>query len=160
MSMKHLYLVIGIISIFVFFFWIFHDRAPVDRGKLVIAPCGGCKGGWSGRCYQPFGSLRTLVQPFGLDWVDPKVTGFTSVFTDVASISSFIGKHSILKSKANDGILVVDYCRPTDTICMGRSPSKGPFFFIYSCLFSDLHVALPCDDFMTGVLQTLNVAPS
>ena len=96
----------------------------------------------------------------GLDWVDPKVTGFTFVYLDEASISSFIGKYPILKSNANDGILAVDYYRSTDTICMGWSPSKGFFFFVYYYLFFYLHVAFPFDDFTMGVFQTLNVAPS
>ena len=59
----------------------------------------------------------------------------SSVYRDGASVSSFLGKYPILKSNASDGILAVDYCRPTDTICMGWSPSEGPFFFLYSCLF-------------------------
>jgi len=60
---------------------------------------------------------------------------------------------------SND-ILAIDYCRPTGTICMCRATTEGLFFFVYSCLFSYLHVALPFDDFMMGVLRALNVAPS
>ena len=59
-----------------------------------------------------------------------------------------------------EDILAIDYCRPTNTIFMGRASSKGPFFFVYSCLLSDLHLALRFDDFTMGVLQSLNVAPS
>jgi len=55
----------------------------------------------------PFEHLSHLS---GLDWVDSKVTGFTSVYLDGLSISSFMGKHTILKSDANDGILAIDYC--------------------------------------------------
>jgi len=58
----------------------------------------------------------------------------SSIYRDGASVSSFLGKYPILKSDASDGILAIDYCRPTDTICMGRSPSEDPFF-LYSCLF-------------------------
>jgi len=57
----------------------------------------------------------------GLDRVDSKVTGLASVYLDQTSISSFIEKYSILKPDANDGILAIGYCRPTNTICMGRS---------------------------------------
>ena len=95
-----------------------------------------------------------------LDWVDPEVTGFASIFLDEPFVSSFIEKYTIMKPDASDGILTVDYCQPTDTICMGWSPLEGPFFFVYSCLFSDLHIALPLDDFTMGVLRTLNVAHS
>jgi len=96
----------------------------------------------------------------GLDWVDPRVTRFASVFLDEPSISFFIGKNTILKSDVSDGILAIEYCRPTDTICMGWSPSEGPFFFVYAFLFFDMHVTPTFDDFTMGVLQTLNVAPS
>jgi len=93
----------------------------------------------------------------GFDWLDPKVTDFTYVYLDRPSISSFIGNHTILKSDASDCILVIGYCWSTDTICMGRFPSQGHFFFVYSFLLPDLHVAIPFDDFTMGVLRTLNV---
>ena len=102
-------------------------------------------------------SLEQSSHLLGLDWVDPKVIGFTFVYLDGPSISSVIGNHRILKSDASNSILAIDYCQPT--ICMDRSPLEGPFFFLYSCLFSDLHVAFPFDDFTMDVLQTLNVAP-
>lgn len=44
-------------------------------------------------------------------------------------------------------------------MCGSVSP-EGLFFFVYSCLFSNLHVAFPFDDFIMGVIQTLNVEPS
>jgi len=72
----------------------------------------------------------------GLDWVYPKVTRITFTFLDGAFISSFLGRYPILKLDANDGILAVEHYRPTDTICLARSPSEGPFLFSYSCLFS------------------------
>jgi len=72
----------------------------------------------------------------------------------------FLKEVPILKSDASDGILAVEHCRPTDTICMDQSSSEGPFFFLNSCLFFDLHVALPFNNFTMGVLQALNVAPS
>ena len=96
----------------------------------------------------------------GLEWVNRKFIAFTFSFLDWASISTFLGRYPILKSDACDGILAVEHCRPTDTICMGRSSSEGHFFFLYSCLFSDLHISLLFDDFTMDVLQALNMAPS
>jgi len=89
------------------------------------------------------------------------VLGFTSTFLDETSISDFLGRIPILKLDVGLGILTVEPYGPTDIVCMGQfSSSEGPFLFLYSCLFSDLHVFLPFDDFTMGVLQTLNVAPS
>jgi len=94
------------------------------------------------------------------DWVDPKVTRFTSVFRDSSYISTFVDKYNILKPYANNGILEIDYFHPANTIYIGRSPSETLFFFVYSCLFSNLHVVLPFDDFIKGVLWALNISPS
>ena len=92
-------------------------------------------------------------------WVDPKVIEFIFVYRDLSSIDSFMDRHHLLKSDASYGILAIDYCHPTDTICMGWLSYDGPFLFVYSCLFLDLHVALPFDDFTMGVLRAFNVAP-
>jgi len=49
---------------------------------------------------------------------------------------------------------------PTESVCMGRPGIDPPSFYMYSCLFSDLHVSLPFDKFTMGVLRALNVAPT
>jgi len=51
--------------------------------------------------------------------------------------------HHLLKSDVADDILVIDYCRPFDTVCMGRSSSKGSFFLVYSCFFFQIFMS-PC----------------
>jgi len=94
------------------------------------------------------------------DWVDPKVTRFSSLFKDSSFISSFVHKVCLMKPDAVDGILAVDLCHPADTICISRSPTETTFFFAYSCLFYDLHLALPFDDFTMGVLRELNISSS
>lgn len=75
----------------------------------------------------------------GFDWVDSKVTGFTSVYRDSSSISAFVDKHNILKLDVDDGILAIDYWHPSNTVCIDRSPSETPFFFIYS-YFSQIYM--------------------
>ena len=67
----------------------------------------------------------------------------------------------MLKLDASNSILVINYCRLTDIIYMGRSSSNGLFLFIYLFLHVfNLHVTLPFDNFTMCVLQTLNIAPS
>jgi len=94
------------------------------------------------------------------DWVDPKFTSYFSLFRDSFSITSFIDRVCLLKPNVVDAILAIDSCHPVDTVCIGRAPSKLPFFFAYLCFFSDLHIAFSFDEFTMGVLQTLNVVPS
>ena len=43
---------------------------------------------------------------------------------------------------------------------MGRPGAGPPFFYMYACFFSDLHVSLPFDTFTMGVLRALNVVPT
>ena len=76
---------------------------------------------WSDSPEQSFPFLK-------LDWVYSKVVGFTSTFLNESFVSSLLGRVPILKSDADDGILTVKPCRPTDTICISQSPSKRPFF--------------------------------
>jgi len=62
----------------------------------------------------------------GLDKVDSKVTEFISAYRDSSSIDSFMDSHNMLKSDATDNMLTIDYCHPTNTICMGTTSSYGP----------------------------------
>ena len=104
-------------------------------------------------------SYLRVVPSFGIWLGDLNVIGFTFVYLDSSSIYVFVDKHNILKPDADDNILAIDYCHPANTICIGRSPPKTPFFFVYSCIFfSDLHVTFPFDDFTMGVIQALSVA--
>ena len=43
--------------------------------------------------------------------------------------------------------LYVDICGITDRVCHGRENALHGFFFVYSTLFSPLHVSLLFDDF-------------
>ena len=88
------------------------------------------------------------------------MTRITSVFSIKASIFEYLGRVPVLKGDAHFDILTVEPCELTNTLCLGRSLFERPFFFMYSCLFSNSHVSLPFDNFTMGVLQELNVAPS
>jgi len=92
-----------------------------------------------------------------LGWVDPKVIGISSTFSTEASVSKFLDKFPVLKADGRSSLFSVEPCLPTESVCMGRSGTDPPFFYLYSCLFSDLHVSLPFDNFIMGVFRTLNV---
>jgi len=57
-------------------------------------------------------------------------------------------------------LLAFGPCSLEDRVYRERSSTEPPFFFMYSCLFADLHVSLPFDAFTAGVLRELNVAPT
>jgi len=57
-------------------------------------------------------------------------------------------------------LLAFGPCSLEDRVYRERSSTEPPFFFMYSCLFADLHVSLPFNAFMVGVLKELNVAPT
>jgi len=105
-------------------------------------------------------SLEQVISPPEIDWVDPKVTRITFAFTTETSVANFLERVPILKADASLDFFRVEPCLSTETICLGRSSSESPFFYMYSCLFSDLHVYLPFDNFTMGVLKALNVAPT
>ena len=48
-------------------------------------------------------------------------------------------------------------CSLEDRVYRERSSTEPPFFFMYGCLFADLHVSLPFDAF---TVKELNVAPT
>ena len=80
-------------------------------------------------------------------WVDSKV-------------ARILDKCPILKASGHSSFFSVVPCSSTENVCFGRSGIGPPFFYMYTCLFSDLHVSLPFDKFTMGVLRALNVAPT
>jgi len=82
------------------------------------------------------------------------------VYTTATSVAEFLDKFRVLKADANHSFFQVQPCSSAETICLSWSPSESPFFYMYACLFADLHVSLPFDDFTVGILKMLNVAPT
>jgi len=82
------------------------------------------------------------------------------VFHTDTSVAEFLDKVPVLRASTEESLLAFGPCSLEDRVCRERSSIEPPFFFMYSYLFSDLHVSLPFDAFMVGVLRTLNVAPS
>ena len=93
----------------------------------------------------------------GPAWVDPKVCEVASIDSLVAE---FLNNVSILKASAEESLLAFGPCSLEDRVYRELSSTEIPFFFMYSCLFSDLHVSLPFVAFTAGVIRELNVAPT
>jgi len=96
----------------------------------------------------------------GPSWIDPKVFGITSVFLTDVSVSDCFRRVPVLEASAKESLLSFGPCSFTDRVYRERSSTEPPFFFMYTCFFSDLHVSLPLGTFTVGVLQALKVASS
>ena len=83
-----------------------------------------------------------------------------STYKTEVSVTKFLAKYPVLKAGWHFHYFSVLPCEPAKSVCFGRSGTSPPFFYMYTCLFSDLHVSLPFDKFTMGVLQALNVAPT
>jgi len=106
------------------------------------------------------GSPPTTIPLVDLSWVDSKVVERASSYSSADDVAEFFLKHPALKPGGHSNYFDVVPCGPIERVCMGRSGAGLPFFYMYTCLFSDLHVSLPFDTFTMGVLQALNVAPT
>jgi len=100
----------------------------------------------------------TTIPLVDLSWVDPKVVEISSIYKIEASVTKFLAKHPILKAGGHSHYFSVLPCGPTESVCLGRSGTSPPLFYMYTCFLSDLYVSLPFDEFTMGVLQELNVA--
>ena len=134
---------------------------PLSVGTIqVLCPVEVARGDDPGGAIDQLDFLEQVISPLEIDWVDPKVTRITSIFTIETSVTDFLDRFPILKADASLSFFRVESCLPAETICLGRSSTESPFFYMYYCLFSDLHISLPFDNFMMGVLKVLNVAPT
>lgn len=66
-------------------------------------------------------------------------------------MSKFLAKHPDLKASGHSRFFSVLPCNSTENVCLGRSGTGPPFFYMYTCLFANLHVSLPFDRFTMGV---------
>ena len=93
-----------------------------------------------------------------LSWVDSKVVRISSSYKTEAFVSKFLDKCPVLKAGEHSSFFSVVPCSSTESVCLGRSGIGPPFFYMYTCLFADLHVSLPFDKFIMDVLRALYVA--
>jgi len=82
----------------------------------------------------------------------------SSFFYTDTSVADFLNEVPVLKALAEESLLAFGPCSLEDRVYRERSSTEPPFFFMYSCLFADLHVSLAFDAFTAGVLKELNVA--
>jgi len=87
--------------------------------------------------------------------VDSKVVGILSFYKTEPFVSNFLDKCPVLKASGHSSFLSIVPCSSTESVCMGRPGTGSPFFYMYLCLFLDLHVSLPFDEFTMDVLRTL-----
>jgi len=88
------------------------------------------------------------------------VVEISSNYKTEVVVTKFLVKHPILKAGGHSRYFSVLPCEPIESVCLGRSGTGSPFFYMYTCLFSELHVFLLFDEFTMDVLRTLNVAPT
>jgi len=105
-------------------------------------------------------SPPSVIPLIDFSWVDSNVIDKSSNYSNVECVAEFFVKNPTLKSGGRSNYFDVVPCGPTERVCMGRPGNGPPFFYMYTCFFSDLHVSLPFDTFMMGVLRSLNVAPT
>ena len=96
----------------------------------------------------------------GPAWVDSKVCEIASVFHMETSVAEFLNKVPVLKASTEESLLAFGPCSLEDRVYRERSSTESPFFFMYNCLFSNMHVSLPFYAFTVSVLWALNMAPS
>ena len=73
-------------------------------------------------------------------------------------MAEFIFRVSMLKPDSPQDVIAVNSCSPFEGICQNWENSPQDFFYIYTCLFTDLHITLPFDEFKIGVIRILNIA--
>jgi len=105
-------------------------------------------------------SPPTGVPLVDLSWVDLKVVGISTSYKTEAYVTKFFVKCLVLKAGRHSSFFSVVPSESTESVCLGRSVTNPPFFYMYTCLFADLHVSPPFDKFTMGVLWALNVAPT
>ena len=86
------------------------------------------------------------------------MTQITCSFVKRDVVVGFLDQVGVLKPDVSLDVISIEPSEPTDVVCLARSSTESPFFYMYACLFLDLHASLPFDNLMVGVLRALNVA--
>jgi len=92
------------------------------------------------------------------EWVNPHILDVPTSFKGCSALYGFLSKVSMLKSNYPLDVVATDSCNHTDRVCHGRENGCRDLFFVYTCLFNNLHISLPFDEFTMGVRRILNVA--
>jgi len=101
---------------------------------------------------------RTLHPSY--NWVNSKVREFFSRYRSSYELRDFLSNTQIYSSSTDENIISFRRAENVDNVCHGREDDKSDFFYFYACFFSDLHIRFPLNDFLMGVLNFLNIAPT
>lgn len=96
----------------------------------------------------------------GYEWVDPGVTYISTHFHGSSTIDGFIHRVSILKPDSPSNVIATNSCSHTERVYHGRENGSQDFFYVYICLFTNLDVTFPFNEFTMGVLRFLDVVPT
>jgi len=96
----------------------------------------------------------------GYEWASSLVTDRFSSYRWSSMVNTYVVAVPMFTSGKTSTELFAEHCTPIDNVCHGREGHSHDFFYIYPCMFTDMNVRLPFDEFTMGVLHTLNVAPT
>ena len=61
-------------------------------------------------------------------------------FRGSSTIDGFLSKVSMLKPDSPSNVVVANSCDYTNRVCHSQKNGSQDFFFVYTCLFNDLHL--------------------
>lgn len=102
----------------------------------------------------------------GLQLVDREVGTFFFCYNDKSNIVNRLSCLLISTIPKHEHCLVTlqmvrsDATPPLEFVFMNKESKNKELFYTYECLFQDLHVKVPFDDFTMGVLHIFNMALS
>jgi len=96
----------------------------------------------------------------GYDWVSDQVLTQSSKYCWSTSSEYFVASVPMVVPEVERGFVSMEKCSVNDRVCYGLEEGESDFFFMYSVLFTDVHVRLPLDEFTMRVLHIFNVAPT
>ena len=102
----------------------------------------------------------------GYGWVKSDIGRFFSEFDTEEALVSAANRITLTEGMPRGRVCQLGHCAGSmspggaEHVFMTYPSEADPFFYMYVCLFKDLHVRLPFDDFTMGVLQSLSLAPT
>jgi len=82
----------------------------------------------------------------------------SSLFRWSRLLNSWLKCTPVISKGVSGDIVSLERVSVIDRECHGQEGATEKFFYMYMCLFSQLHMRLPLDGFTMGVLWALNVA--
>jgi len=83
----------------------------------------------------------------GYHWVNPKVREYFSQYFYSSALHSYLSKTYIYSSYATEEIISFRHARTIDNVYHGCESESCKFFYLYECLFTNIHVRFPLDEF-------------